>query len=235
MYLSNEGILIILLVGLIAGWLAGKIVRGTGIGVIGDIAIGIVGAFIASWLLPQLGISVEARDNSGDHQCHLRRGSVADNYPARPGMTATTLSAAPHTSHFAMVVARSSRRRLTSPGQLGEVHRHAARFVLGQQAGGCSSPRLLFEIEIAERLPFLSRAMKQALFISSTVQGGGKRRAAGMEFPTLLQQLAGAFDLADAAIPQLGVEPRPDICHRELAPMTCPTGCAYPNNMVDML
>ena len=54
MYLSNEGILMILLVGLIAGWLAGKIVRGTGIGLIGDMAIGIVGAFIASWLLPRL-------------------------------------------------------------------------------------------------------------------------------------------------------------------------------------
>jgi hypothetical protein len=53
--------------------------------------------------------------------------------------------------------------------------------------------------------------MKQASFISSIVQGGAKRRPEGMEFPTLLQQLAGAFDLADAAIPQLAVEPRPDI------------------------
>ena len=58
MYLSNEGILIILLVGLIAGWLAGKIVRGASTGLIGDMAIGIVGAFIASWLLPRLGISL---------------------------------------------------------------------------------------------------------------------------------------------------------------------------------
>jgi uncharacterized membrane protein YeaQ/YmgE (transglycosylase-associated protein family) len=56
MYLSNEGILIILLVGLIAGWLAGKIVRGAGTGLIGDMAIGIVGAFVGSWLLPRLGI-----------------------------------------------------------------------------------------------------------------------------------------------------------------------------------
>ena len=58
MYLSGESILIILLVGLIAGWLAGKIVQGTGFGLIGDIAIGIVGAFIASWLLPRLGIGL---------------------------------------------------------------------------------------------------------------------------------------------------------------------------------
>jgi len=43
-------------VGLIAGWLAGQIVRGTGFGLLADIAIGIVGALIGAWLLPQLGI-----------------------------------------------------------------------------------------------------------------------------------------------------------------------------------
>ena len=58
MYLSGESILVILLVGLIAGWLAGKIVQGTGLGLIGDIAIGVAGAFVASWLLPQLGIGL---------------------------------------------------------------------------------------------------------------------------------------------------------------------------------
>jgi uncharacterized membrane protein YeaQ/YmgE (transglycosylase-associated protein family) len=58
MYLSGESILIILLVGLIAGWLAGQVVQGTGFGLIGDICIGIVGAFIASWLLPKLGIGL---------------------------------------------------------------------------------------------------------------------------------------------------------------------------------
>jgi uncharacterized membrane protein YeaQ/YmgE (transglycosylase-associated protein family) len=50
MHLSGESLLVILFVGLIAGFLAGKIVRGSGFGLIGDIAIGIVGAFIASWL-----------------------------------------------------------------------------------------------------------------------------------------------------------------------------------------
>jgi len=58
MHLSNESIIVILLVGLVAGWLAGKIVRGAGFGLIGDIVIGIVGAFIASWLLPQLHIGL---------------------------------------------------------------------------------------------------------------------------------------------------------------------------------
>ncbi|AMN39638.1 GlsB/YeaQ/YmgE family stress response membrane protein [Rhodoplanes sp. Z2-YC6860] len=53
-----ESILIFLLVGAIAGWLAGLIVRGGGFGLIGDIVIGIVGAFIAGWLLPRLGIAI---------------------------------------------------------------------------------------------------------------------------------------------------------------------------------
>jgi uncharacterized membrane protein YeaQ/YmgE (transglycosylase-associated protein family) len=58
MYLSGQNIVIILLVGLVAGWLAGKIVRGTGLGLIADMALGIVGAFIATWLLPRLRIGV---------------------------------------------------------------------------------------------------------------------------------------------------------------------------------
>jgi uncharacterized membrane protein YeaQ/YmgE (transglycosylase-associated protein family) len=56
MHMSGESLLIILLVGLIAGWLAGQIVQGTGFGIIGDLLIGIVGAFIGDWLLPQLGL-----------------------------------------------------------------------------------------------------------------------------------------------------------------------------------
>lgn len=56
MYISNQGILVILFVGLVAGWLAGKIVRGTGFGIIGDIVVGIAGALIASLLFPELGI-----------------------------------------------------------------------------------------------------------------------------------------------------------------------------------
>lgn len=56
MHMSNESLLVILLVGVVAGWLAGKIVRGTGFGIIGDLLIGILGAFIGNWLLPRLGI-----------------------------------------------------------------------------------------------------------------------------------------------------------------------------------
>jgi uncharacterized membrane protein YeaQ/YmgE (transglycosylase-associated protein family) len=56
MQISGESLLIILVVGVIAGWLAGQIVQGTGFGVIGDLVIGVIGAFIGTWLLPRLGI-----------------------------------------------------------------------------------------------------------------------------------------------------------------------------------
>ncbi len=53
-----ETIIIWLVVGAIAGWLAGTIVRGGGFGLVGDIIIGIIGAFIGGWLLPRLGVSL---------------------------------------------------------------------------------------------------------------------------------------------------------------------------------
>jgi uncharacterized membrane protein YeaQ/YmgE (transglycosylase-associated protein family) len=60
MYISNESLIVILFVGLVAGWLAGKVVRGTGFGIIGDIIVGIAGAFIASWLFPRLGFHLSS-------------------------------------------------------------------------------------------------------------------------------------------------------------------------------
>ena len=56
MYMSGKSLLIILFVGLTAGWVAGQILQGVGFGIISDLLIGIVGAFIGSWLLPQFGI-----------------------------------------------------------------------------------------------------------------------------------------------------------------------------------
>jgi uncharacterized membrane protein YeaQ/YmgE (transglycosylase-associated protein family) len=56
MNMSGESILVIIIVGVVAGWLAGQLVRGAGFGLIGDLVIGIVGAFIGGWLLPKLGI-----------------------------------------------------------------------------------------------------------------------------------------------------------------------------------
>ena len=56
MYLSNESLLVILFVGIVAGWLAGKVVRGAGFGLIGDLIVGVVGAFLATLIFPRLGI-----------------------------------------------------------------------------------------------------------------------------------------------------------------------------------
>jgi uncharacterized membrane protein YeaQ/YmgE (transglycosylase-associated protein family) len=54
--LSNQSLLVILVVGIVAGWLAGRVTRGGGYGLIGDLVVGLIGAFIGDWLLPQLGI-----------------------------------------------------------------------------------------------------------------------------------------------------------------------------------
>jgi uncharacterized membrane protein YeaQ/YmgE (transglycosylase-associated protein family) len=70
--MSGQSLLVILLVGLVAGWLASLIVRGTGFGLVADIALGVVGALIGSWLLPHLGI-------------HLGRGLVASIVSATIG------------------------------------------------------------------------------------------------------------------------------------------------------
>ena len=51
-----ESIIIMLVIGAIAGWLAGQIVRGFGFGLLWNIVIGIVGAFIGTWLLVTLRI-----------------------------------------------------------------------------------------------------------------------------------------------------------------------------------
>ena len=56
MHLSNERMIVILLVGALAGWLIGKVLRGNGFGLVGDAAIGVVGALIGDWLLPRFNL-----------------------------------------------------------------------------------------------------------------------------------------------------------------------------------
>ena len=53
-------LLVFLLVGAIAGWLAGQIVRGFGYGLIGNIVVGIIGALVAGYLFPRLGVGLPA-------------------------------------------------------------------------------------------------------------------------------------------------------------------------------
>lgn len=46
-----------LIVGLVAGWLAGKLVKGGGFGLVGDLIVGVVGAFVGGFLFSTLGVS----------------------------------------------------------------------------------------------------------------------------------------------------------------------------------
>ncbi|MDB4409427.1 GlsB/YeaQ/YmgE family stress response membrane protein [Gammaproteobacteria bacterium] len=52
-----QTLLIILAIGAVAGWLAGVIMKGGGYGLLGDIIIGIIGAFVGGFLFGLLGIS----------------------------------------------------------------------------------------------------------------------------------------------------------------------------------
>jgi uncharacterized membrane protein YeaQ/YmgE (transglycosylase-associated protein family) len=53
-----QSLIVLVIVGLIAGWLAGQFVKGGGFGIVGDIIVGIIGALIAGWLFPVIGISI---------------------------------------------------------------------------------------------------------------------------------------------------------------------------------
>ena len=56
--MSLHALLVILLIGGIAGWLAGLVMKGRGFGILGNIIVGIVGAFVGSWVLGLLGIAI---------------------------------------------------------------------------------------------------------------------------------------------------------------------------------
>ena len=56
--MDGQTLLVFLIVGAVAGWLAGVIVKGHGFGLVGNIVVGIIGAFLAGWLLPMLGIAI---------------------------------------------------------------------------------------------------------------------------------------------------------------------------------
>ena len=51
-------LIFVLIVGLVAGWLAGKIMKGKGFGLVGDLIVGVVGAVIGNWIFIMLGFSV---------------------------------------------------------------------------------------------------------------------------------------------------------------------------------
>lgn len=56
--MNSHGIIVWLIIGAIAGWIAGALVRGGGFGLLSDIVIGIIGALIGGWLAGALGITI---------------------------------------------------------------------------------------------------------------------------------------------------------------------------------
>lgn len=56
--MTLESLLIFLLIGAVAGWLAGVLVKGYGFGIVGNILVGIIGAFIAGLVFPALNLSL---------------------------------------------------------------------------------------------------------------------------------------------------------------------------------
>jgi uncharacterized membrane protein YeaQ/YmgE (transglycosylase-associated protein family) len=78
MDLLGESLLVILVVGIIAGWLAGELVGRTGLGLIGDLIVGIAGAFIASWIFPSWNLS-RFGHRLGDRRRHDRRGIASSD------------------------------------------------------------------------------------------------------------------------------------------------------------
>ena len=56
--MEASSIIIVLLLGAVAGWLGGMVFQGGGLGLIGNIVVGILGGFIGYWLLPKLGLHI---------------------------------------------------------------------------------------------------------------------------------------------------------------------------------
>ena len=63
--LGTNRLIVVLVIGLIAGWLAGKVVLGTGLGIIGDIIVGVIGAFIGRWLFVNVHFLAQLRTSIG--------------------------------------------------------------------------------------------------------------------------------------------------------------------------
>ena len=78
MHLSNQSLLVIIIVGIVAGWLAGRVMEGGGFGLIGDLLVGLVGAFVGDWLLPRLGIHLGVGIVGLHKRVHRSRGPPLD-------------------------------------------------------------------------------------------------------------------------------------------------------------
>ena len=78
--METQSIIVILVLGALAGWLAGMVFQGGGLGLLGNIVVGIIGGFVVYWLLPKLGV-------------HINTGTVWLNYVLTASIGAVVLLA----------------------------------------------------------------------------------------------------------------------------------------------
>ena len=86
--MAPEIIIILLIIGAIAGWLAGQMVKGGGFGLIGNIIVGIIGALVAGWLFPRVWPLIGGGFIGPNPACRDRCGILVVSY--------VWSSAAPH-------------------------------------------------------------------------------------------------------------------------------------------
>lgn len=78
--MEMQSLIITLVLGAVAGWLGGQLFKGSGLGLIGNIVVGIAGGFIGYWLLPKIGL-------------HINTGTVWLNYILTAAIGAVVLLA----------------------------------------------------------------------------------------------------------------------------------------------
>lgn len=74
--MDASSIIIILILGAVAGWLGGLVFQGGGLGFIGNIVVGIIGGFIGYWLLPKLGVNIKTGTGWLDYVLTAAIGAV---------------------------------------------------------------------------------------------------------------------------------------------------------------
>ena len=57
--MSAQSLIVIAVVGVIAGWMAAQLVRGGSLGLVGDLVVGVLGALVGGWLLPRAGVHID--------------------------------------------------------------------------------------------------------------------------------------------------------------------------------
>ena len=90
-HFSNERMIVILLVGAVAGYLSSKVVRGANVGVVGDACVGIVGAMIGDWLLPRFNFHFAGGTHGPGRRCGDRGNGSALGWRERMGRSSLGL------------------------------------------------------------------------------------------------------------------------------------------------